>query len=93
VVASNNDDARHTRQLQQGPPDNGFGLRRRCGRIEEISGDNRQVDTVVGGQADNLVEDQTMLCRPVVPADSPTNMPIGCMENFHCHDLDRIGPV
>jgi hypothetical protein len=34
-----------------------------------------------------------MLCRPVVPADSPANMPIGCMENFHCHDLDRIGPV
>ena len=82
VVAGNHDHRRDLGKVEKRPVDDLFGCRRRGGRVEDVAGDEDEVDLLVAGDGGDLRQDLAMLVVTGTTADRPAHMPIGGMEKF-----------
>ncbi len=85
MISRHDEHGSYLGEVEEGPPDDLFGRRRRRGSVEHISGDDRQIDGVIGGDPHDLVQDLRVLRRAIAAPDAPADVPIGRMEDLHTH--------
>ena len=80
-------DHRHLRpgpdHVQQPPINHGLGVGRRAGRVEQVAGQDHQIDGALADQPNNLVDHRPMLISPAVAPDGLPHMPITGMQQPH----------
>ena len=85
VVAADRDDARAGRpQREQRVPDDALRVGRRRGRLEEVAGDEHQVDAFLGRDARDLGEHGAVLVEAGRAAQRLADVPVGGVEDLHC---------
>jgi len=89
VVPGDDHHRRHLGQVEKAPPDDLLGGGCRSRRVEDIAGDHHELDLGSGGNRHQLGQNRPVLFRPVPAPDPSPDMPIGGVENLHCHRVDR----
>ncbi len=82
VVAGNDDNRRDLGKVEKRSIDDLFGCRRRGAHVEDVAGDEDEVDLLVAGHGGDLRQNLAMLVVTGTTADRPAHMPIGGMKKF-----------
>ena len=83
VVARHDDDRGDLRQLQEGAVDEPLGGGRRAGGVEEVAGDQHQVDALGGRGPGDLGQDFFLFAVAAAAPDGAPDVPVGGVEDLH----------
>jgi hypothetical protein len=80
MIPAHHNDRALIGQIEQGPVDDGLVLWRRRRDVEEVPGNERDIDTLLPGDIHDLGQDSPMLVGAGPSPDLPPHMPIGGMK-------------
>jgi hypothetical protein len=73
----------HRGQIEQSPIHDLFAARTGRGGVEDVPGDNHQIDCFAAGQTSDFRKDLTMLVVSGTAADTAADVPVSSVKDLH----------